>query len=260
MYIAHISDLHVSLDDDTNLVLTKRLVTVINGFDILPDYTIVTGDLVNKKDFAAYKPCLKILNELKMPYFVVGGNHDKALDLEKALREYCPSHPVSEMEEFLQYEVQLKNNISLLAVDFYGNQQEGYRQETTRLDWLRDKLSQEKEFVIIMHKFPANTHLEYFEKNEKGWQKEFAKVVEEYRDKIRLIACGHLHNHLVSNIKGVPIISAGSHYLKLKMDFHDKNNALIGERFSTVYVHRFDDEDAELVSYLVDVPRSEDGN
>ncbi|MDR1694498.1 MAG: metallophosphoesterase [Lactobacillaceae bacterium] len=262
MYIAHISDTHFIKDNPATLKYARRIVDTINGFEILPKFVVVTGDLVNEANWEDYDLCFCELNRLKAPYYVIGGNHDKASVLAKALKTYYPDHPKSEISGYLQYSVDI-DDLRVIAVDFYGDRQDGYMTDTERLDWLEDKLEATpagKNVVIIKHRFPLNTHLHFFAKRENPWYERFAEIVSLYKNKVKLIACGHLHNSLMGNIGGVPIVSTLSPFGLLNMDFQKAEPLVREDRdFLAFHVHLIDD--GVVTSYLVPIDMVvKDGN
>lgn len=254
MYIAHISDTHFIKDKPSTVENARRIIDAINSFATKPEFVVVTGDLVNTPNYEDYELCFSELNRLVMPYYVVGGNHDKASMLKEALGKCYPKHPTSEVDGYLQYCVDI-GDLKVVAVDFYGDKQDEHRTDKYRLDWLKNKLQEtpeNKKVLLIMHKYPLKSNLKYFEKDENAWMEEFVEIVSSYKNKVKLVACGHLHNSLMGTISGVPVVSTLSPYGLLNMDFQGRDNLVQEDRdFLAFHVHHFAKEN--LTSYLVNI-------
>src|SRR5207237_4335102 len=61
-----------------------RAVAAINRLDPLPDVTVLTGDLVDRVAPAEYDHLRRLLAPLRMPVFVIPGNHDAREPLRAA--------------------------------------------------------------------------------------------------------------------------------------------------------------------------------
>lgn len=253
MYIAHISDLHFIKNHFVTNSYARKVIDTINDFEVLPKFVVVTGDLVDKANLDDYELCFSELNRLKVPYYVIGGNHDRVSILKNALEKYYPIHPKSEMKDYLQYSVDV-DDVRLIAVDFYGDRQEGYQTDMARLDWLKDKLEatiEDKKVVIMMHRYPIKTYLHYFAKDENEWHEKLAEVIGLHKNKVKLIVCGHLHNSLIGNIENVPVISTLSSYSLLNMDFQRCEPKLQDKVILGFHNHLIDN--GIITSYLVNI-------
>ncbi len=68
-----LTDLHVSVGNDNDFLL-QNIVKEINNSDF--EFAIVTGDLTNRGADDELKQVHAILSKLKIPYYVVSGNHE----------------------------------------------------------------------------------------------------------------------------------------------------------------------------------------
>ena len=83
MLVAQITDTHIKpngrlaygnvLDSSSCL---KNVVKHCNDFNPKIDLVIVTGDLTDGGQFEEYEEFNKIMMDLKVPWFVIPGNHD----------------------------------------------------------------------------------------------------------------------------------------------------------------------------------------
>lgn len=68
-----LTDLHVSVGNDNDFLL-QNIVKEINNSDF--EFVIVTGDLTNRGADDELKQVHSILSQLKIPYYVISGNHE----------------------------------------------------------------------------------------------------------------------------------------------------------------------------------------
>src|SRR5690348_11969552 len=105
MIIAQISDTHITLPGtrvDTVCRTTSHLeqtVAHLNSLPALPDIVIITGDCTDKGKPEEYQRLKEILSPLKMPVYLIPGNHDD----RNQFRQAIGSQGEQEMEGFVQY-------------------------------------------------------------------------------------------------------------------------------------------------------------
>ncbi|MFH7005149.1 outer membrane protein assembly factor BamB family protein [Flavobacterium bizetiae] len=68
-----LTDLHVSVGNENDFLL-QNIVKEINNSDF--EFVVVTGDLTNRGADDELKQVHSILSELKIPYYVISGNHE----------------------------------------------------------------------------------------------------------------------------------------------------------------------------------------
>src|SRR5262245_50286827 len=90
MLIAHITDTHITAPGtllmgivDTAAALA-RAVAAISELEPAPDVTVLTGDLVETGAPEEYVQLRALLAPLRMPVFVIPGNHDAREPMRQA--------------------------------------------------------------------------------------------------------------------------------------------------------------------------------
>ena len=106
MLIAQITDFHVGRvinTDAGSIDLYDRLLAAvehINKLFTLPDLVVVTGDISNHGNVDDYLRTKAALEQLKMPYLIVPGNHDH----RGRIRDIFSDHDYLQSDgEFLHY-------------------------------------------------------------------------------------------------------------------------------------------------------------
>ena len=109
MLIAQISDMHLSTPGSRFEEIYRtaehlaRAVAHLNALEPRPDVVLATGDLVDRGEAGEYERLREQLEPLRMPVYLVPGNHDDRVVLPQVLdrHRYLPQDG-----GFLQYAVE----------------------------------------------------------------------------------------------------------------------------------------------------------
>lgn len=165
MILAQISDCHVTDDarHPHNLQLQDAVET-INAFGTRPDIALITGDIVagaeDNINHGEYEQAAIILNRLKIPFYVIPGNHDDPIVLHDTFSDQSALH-----SGFMQYDLFI-DDIRIIALDTtLAHETYGLLCEK-RLQWLSSKLAEDTESptVIIMHHPPYESGMLYMDR------------------------------------------------------------------------------------------------
>lgn len=251
MNIFQISDVHYSYQGEQGISRFREVINHMKSQDIQPDVLLVSGDLLNRTS-QDYAPVFEILSKVGAPYFCITGNHDNSAALMSALARYVPEHPQSEHPDKLDYVVD-SYPLRLIALDSYKENTAGGEVSEEQLEWLRQKLDdnpQKKPVLVMVHQFTVDAGLDFFDvKTRQPWCDKFNEIIAEYKETIKLVVCGHLHNSLISNICGVPIISCFSANWQAHLDFKPTQNVQEPGRAVGYYIHRWNGKN--IISYAV---------
>ena len=158
MLIAQISDTHLSpLGQKTCGVAPmadnlQRCVESINTFVPKPDVVLVSGDVTNSFALDEAELAAEILSDLKMPLFIVPGNHDDRAVLAKV---FGPKHCATTEAGFLDYVIE-GFPLRIIALDTLDVGKAGGCVGAVQLDWLRKQLDAvpDQPTVIVAHHPP----------------------------------------------------------------------------------------------------------
>lgn len=162
MIIAQLSDVHARPwgrtaygDVDTNGML-QRAVAAILGLSRPPDCVVVTGDLADcglDEEYAVFRECLA---PLRMPVFVIPGNHDRRGALVRALGDHHDYLPRD--GGHLQYAVD-DFPVRIIALDSVVPGETHGELCAARLDWLERRLAQRRgqPTILLIHHPPFPT-------------------------------------------------------------------------------------------------------
>jgi len=198
---------------DTGACLAAA-VAAINEVVPLPDLTVVTGDLVDHGEGAEYDHFHQLLAPLRMPVFVIAGNHDARVPLRDTFSAdgYLPA------DGFLHYTVE-DYPLRLVALDTSIPGEHGGTLCAERLGWLDATLAAapDRPTLVLMHHPPFATGITYMD----GYGLEnipaLSQIVSRHRQ-IERIACGHLHRAIDRRFAGTVAGTAPSTAHQIQLD------------------------------------------
>lgn len=195
MLIAQISDMHLKGEGellygriDTTAFL-ERAVAHMNALDPRPDIVLATGDLVDNGGPEQYANLKRVLAPLKMPVFMIPGNHDA----REAMRQAFPEHGYLPADGFLQYTVE-GLPVRLIALDTLVPGKGHGELCDVRLKWLEARLAEsDRPTLIFMHHPPFDCGIAYLDgaRLNKGEQR-LSELVRKHGN-VERIVCGHVH-------------------------------------------------------------------
>jgi len=195
--IAHITDPHLRAQGipayrvvETNM-LAERAIAAVNALDPQPDFTIVTGDLVDKGLPEEYAVGRQILDQLKTPYAVVAGNHDLSAELKTCFsdRDWASQMPGDSVQFSIQVaDIRIIGLNTAVAGKPYGHLNE------EELAWLAETLADDTQTptLIAMHHPPILTGLQSMDRSKLRNSEDLKKLLSEYSN-VHRILCGHDH-------------------------------------------------------------------
>lgn len=222
MIIVQLSDPHIVPQGDLlygrvdTADFLARAVAEINLVDPLPDVAVVTGDLVDRGEPAEYDHLRRLLAPLRMPVYVIPGNHDSREKLRAAFAGdgYLPA------EGFLQYAVETYP-LRLVALDTHVPGKPSGMLCAERLAWLERTLAaaSERATLLLMHHPPFLTGIHHMDRLGLEDAPAFAAVVARH-PQIERILCGHLHRAIDRRFAGTVAGTAPStaHQIRLALE------------------------------------------
>ena len=188
---------------DTALHLAET-VQQINRMRPLPDAVMITGDLVEHGDQAGYKHFLELIKPLKMPTYVLPGNHDNPQVMTEVFAgtSYFPS-----CDSTFQYAVE-DLPFRILALNTRSDGTELPTFEKHRLSWLKKELDQsDKPTLIALHHPPMTTGIELIDMGGSEWFQGLKSAVTA-TNHVKLVICGHCHTDMCGRMGPVPVYMA----------------------------------------------------
>ena len=173
-------------------------VAAINRLDPLPDITVITGDLVDRGEPAEYDHLRSLLAPLRMPVFVIPGNHDA----REPLRAAFGGDGYLSTAGFIQYAVE-DYPLRLVALDTLVPDHHHGELCGDRLAWLNATLAAapERPTLVMMHHPPFRTGIDYMDRFGLGDAAALAAIVARH-PQVERILCGHLHRAIDRRFAG----------------------------------------------------------
>ena len=185
MLVAQITDTHIKpngrlaygnvLDSSS---LLRRVVKHCNEFNSKIDIAIVTGDLTDSGQLEEYEEFNKIMKDLKIPWFLIPGNHDD----KNTLMEFFDKHKyLPRNEKFCHYVID-EYPFVLMGLDttVLGKSYGEFCDE--RLKWLENNLElfSSKPAFLFMHHPPFATGIEGMDNQNLKNSSKFFEILKSY--------------------------------------------------------------------------------
>ena len=226
MIVAQLSDPHIVAPGksprtpagfgpvDTAGFLT-RAIAAINRLDPLPDVTVITGDLVDRGEPVEYDQLRRLLAPLRMPVYVIPGNHDA----REPLRAAFGGDGYLSTDGFIQYAVE-DYPLRLVALDPLVPGKHHGELCADRLDWLDRTLAAAPDHptLVMMHHPPFVTGIAYMDGCGLENTDALAAVVARH-PQVERILCGHLHRPIDRRFAGTVAGTAPSTAHQIALNF-----------------------------------------
>jgi 3',5'-cyclic-AMP phosphodiesterase len=250
--IAQLSDLHLSatpLDGhiDTGAMFGEAIATVL-ALDPQPNAVWLTGDLVNLGTPQEYALLRERLAPLRMPVYVIPGNHDDRAQMRAAFSDHAY---LPQRGEFLHYVIETQS-LRLIALDTVKPGTAGGELCEARLAWLEHSLSQRpaSPVMIFMHHPPFRTGIQFMDAIGLENPDRFAAVVERHRQ-IESIVCGHVHRSAHTRFAGTIAVVCPSTAHQIALDLRQPGQGAYIMEAPGFMLHVWDGE--RLVSHSVPI-------
>ena len=206
MLIAQITDLHIVEKDQhwyshPSTEIKERLektIKYLNELEPKPDVVLVSGDLTDEGAPLAYVHLRELMNELKIPFFVIPGNHDR----REGIRATFADHDYIPKKGYIQYVID-DYPIRFIGLDtLVEGESYGCLCEES-ISWLKETLesNQEKPTLIFMHHPPVKIGMKLFDRMHCKAPDSFEQLIKETKNVIGVFA-GHYHHLCVTSFGG----------------------------------------------------------
>lgn len=203
--LAQVSDLHVRAHGelsyrvvDTGAML-RACVEHIAKLDPQPDAIVLTGDLTDGGLPEEYAALRELLAPLRMPLYLIPGNHDS----HGALRAAFPDHAyLRQSPRFAQYVIE-DHALRIVAADTVIPGETGGELCEERLAWLDRALAQapDRPTVVIMHHPPFTTFIEQMDRHGLRDPRGLEAVIRRH-PQVEALLCGHVHRPIETRFAG----------------------------------------------------------
>lgn len=162
----HLSDLHFGASNDFELKpglaplqQAQRALARVRQMEIVPDFILVSGDLVNDGTDAEYETANRFLEKLRgfdVPLLVGLGNHDETVSFRRTVLEEA------EPSDELYYYSQQVDGLNVIMLDSHVPQQSHGHLDEAQLAWLADQLANDAPLghLIVLHHSPVHGPVE----------------------------------------------------------------------------------------------------
>lgn len=184
----------------------RETVERVNRMTPPADAVVITGDLVDRGDIAGYMHFIELIKPLKMPVFVLPGNHDNPKLMAKVFAT-TSCFPI--IDDTYQYAID-DLPFKIIALNSHAGDTELPEFNEKRLSWLEDQLGQsDKPALIAIHHPPMKTGIELIDMGGSEWFRGLESLLSRHAQ-VKLVICGHCHTDLSGRIGTVPVYMAAA--------------------------------------------------
>jgi 3',5'-cyclic AMP phosphodiesterase CpdA len=252
MLVAQITDTHISTPGklvmgivDTAAAL-ERAVSALCRLQPLPDITVLTGDLVERGEPEEYQHLRALLAPLRMPVFVIPGNHDAREPMREAFigDGYLPTRG------FLNYVIE-DRLLRIVGLDTLVPGESGGTLCNERLQWVDRTLAAapDRPTLVLMHHPPFMTGIGPMDRSVLGGRGAFSEIVRRHRQ-IERILCGHVHRPIECRFAGTIAGTAPSTAHQVVLDLRSEAPLSFAFEPPGYQLHSWR-EDSSLVTHTV---------
>jgi 3',5'-cyclic-AMP phosphodiesterase len=252
--IAQISDLHIKQPGqlaygrvDTAKAL-ERCVATLNEFRPVPDFVVISGDLVDTPTVDEYDHLKRLLVPLTLPFAGIPGNHDGREMMRAAFPQAHYAFPAGALNQIVEI-----GELDLVLLDSHVPAKPHGELDAATLQWLDATLaaSASRPALLFLHHPPFIAGIWHMDRQNLRNAADLAEIVKRH-PRVQLIATGHVHRATLTMFAGVActICPAPNHAVDLDLDqlrapsfkveppaFH-LHTWFPGEGFGTVVTHQ----------------------
>jgi len=196
MTIAQLTDTHIVRDGATYLGIdsTRYLaetIDAVNALEPQPTFAVVTGDIANSGRDPEYARFRETMSALRVPYFVIPGNHD---DRDRMRAALPPETYGGSRDGHVRYAI---DDFAVRLIGLDGNAARpwpGAYFDRAALAWLDATLAAvpDKPTIVCVHQPPFRTGLHYLDAGGFIPRRRLRRIVEASPHVARVIS-GHIH-------------------------------------------------------------------
>jgi Icc protein len=235
--VGHLTDTHVVPRGDSlfGIDTVAQLEAAVDDMARLnprPDVVVVTGDVTARGERDAYVVALDLLERLELPLLVVPGNHDDRAAFVEVFRPHL-------IDGGFVQEVLDVGELRVVAVDTLDEGRDGGSLSEERLAALGDVLDDApgRPTVVCMHHPPFATGIEWMDEAGLEGVTNFERLIASH-PQVGLIACGHIHRSISSNLGQTRVAVAPSTAFEVHLDLGHDRGVVAGP--PAYALHRFD--------------------
>ena len=239
MKFIHITDLHLvapgkilhGLNPEQRF---SKSIDEINELHADAECVVVTGDLADAGESAAYRLLEQEFSRSNIPCHFIIGNHDH----RERVKEHFPKSNTDD-NGFMQSALETSAGTFLLLDSVESGTHSGRYCEARR-EWLQRQLQLHRgqDIFLFMHHPPFDIHLPCLDKIGLQEQEHFANVIKPFRNNIRHLFFGHAHRPISGNWLGISYSTMRGTNHQVTLDFETPEIIYIDERpeYSVVFI------------------------
>lgn len=228
MIFAQLTDTHIkpkgcfAYGHVDTLGFLRKAIEHLNAFQPALDFVVISGDLVDVGTQVEYTLFREAVDQLRMPYYVIPGNHDH----KEVMRTAFADHTYLTTQGPLQFSIE-QQGLRIIGLDTsqIGKSEGAFPEE--QQDWLTTELAAhpDQPTMIFMHHPPFKTGIQHMDDMRLlDADQNFWRLLKG-QSQIIHIACGHVHRAIETFMHGIPISISPSSAHAVTLDLEPEGPA-----------------------------------
>ncbi|KEY60342.1 phosphodiesterase [Serratia sp. DD3] len=226
--IAHLSDLHIKAGGRLSYKKVDTLgalyaaISKLNRLIPKPDIVVISGDLVDFGRDDEYHTLRQALSTLRIPFYVVPGNHD---DRQALRRAFSDAQYLQPQTEFIQWVID-DYPVRLIGLDSTLPGKSSGLLCPQRLLWLEQQLAlcPDQPTLVILHHPPFVSGISHMDKQRLENPQDLASIIRRH-PQVERVLCGHLHRTIETRFAGTLACSAPGLSHQVALDLRTESPA-----------------------------------
>ncbi len=221
--MAQVSDFHIcsngnfAYEVSDTLKGLKDFIRHINKLSFPIDLLCITGDLSDDGTISSYEIVKDNLSKLKIPYYIIPGNHDDKKNMASVFSEHKYLNNYIDNRIFHSFRIY---NIKIILLDSvspgdpYGSLTDGM------LKALEVELNSKNNSLVFLHQPPFPSGIGFMDNQPYFNRDRFLNILSK-AENLLLVGCGHIHRAMFSRKNGVNFSLAPSTAMQLDLNLND---------------------------------------
>ena len=261
--IAQASDLHICKDglfaykvSDTVKGL-KAFIVNLNKLTVPADLLCITGDLSDDGTISSYEIIKDNLSRLKIPYYIIPGNHDNKQNMAAVFNEHTYLNNYIDNRIFHSFFI---DNIKIILLDSvvdgkpFGSLTDGI------LISLEEELNTNHDSLVFLHQPPFPSGIGIMDYPQFQNMEKLNNILSKSKN-LLLVGCGHIHRGMFIFNENINYVISPSTAMQLDLNLKDSAPAyftLDNAGYLLHCINLSNNNSPKIITHMIHIPNEKE--